>query len=57
MNSAQQTTTLPASKPLGSEPAALAAAPWRRARVLPQHIALDSRAGAVGRAERQPAIP
>lgn len=40
MNSAEQ-TTLPASKPLGSEPAARAA-PWRRARVLPQHIALTA---------------
>jgi 4-amino-4-deoxy-L-arabinose transferase-like glycosyltransferase len=41
MTSAEQTTSLPASKPLGSEPTA-PAAPWWRTRVLPQHIALTA---------------
>jgi 4-amino-4-deoxy-L-arabinose transferase-like glycosyltransferase len=41
MNSTQQTTTLPATQPLGSEPTA-PAAPWGRARVQPQHIALTA---------------
>ncbi len=42
MSSAEQTTTtLPASQPLASEPQARAA-PWRRVRVLPQHLALTA---------------
>ncbi len=45
MNSAQQTTTLPATQPLGPE-SAVTAAPWRGARVFgrvgPNHIALTA---------------
>jgi 4-amino-4-deoxy-L-arabinose transferase-like glycosyltransferase len=41
VSSAQQTTALPSAQPLGGEPQARAA-PWRRVRVLPQHIALTA---------------